>query len=214
MNLQDPIVCTYVLEESGYTENSGLALAATMGADWLHFNQNDPLFEEWLASGYRKHFRRAKPAVFQRLIEDFPGTVRSAGGSARLWASPLTRSEEIPKFVKRLQMSNFSFADSALEYRQAPVTVRVNEKLEMSFGKAAVAAAHASQNLALKLKAEDSALLDIWRSTGYAVEASRGPFVETTNPTGVVEDFGITEVPAGSITAQASVTDSFITEKD
>lgn len=201
----DPIVCTYIIEDSGFSEPEGLALAGSMGAYWLSANKHDPLLEEWMTSGYRKHFRRAKPVAFEKLLTEIPGTVFSHNNT-RLWASKLTRSEAIPKLIKRLQMSNFTFTDGgALETSTALVKVIVNESLAMSFGKAAVAAAHSTQNLSLLLESDYPELLDIWRNSGYSTLTSRGSFEVTSNPMGSVQDFGLTEVPAGSTTAQAFI---------
>lgn len=207
----DPIIATYVIEETGFSEPRGLSLAATMGAHWLNANENDPLLEEWLASGYRKHFRRAKTSVFERLISEVPGVV-TFDGKTRLWASTLTRSEDTPKLVKRLQMSNFTLSEAEVDpdSDESPVQVIVNDELGMSFGKAAVAAAHASQNLALLLKAESPQRHDIWREMGYRTVVSRGKFSEDHVFIATVEDFGLTEVAAGSVTAQAFIIDENI----
>lgn len=202
MNIVDPLLCTYVIEESGFTEAQGLDLAASMGAYWLESNKDAPLLHEWLDSGHRKHFRRAKPNVFEKLQSELPSVVLEQSG-LRLWASPLTRFSEIPKIVKKLQMSNFSFVEDNSYISKGLVTVRVNETLEMSFGKAAVAAAHATQELVRRLEVEDSNLLDIWKRTGYSTTVARGNLIEVSGFQSAIEDFGLTEVPAGSITAQA-----------
>lgn len=210
----DPIVCTYVIEDTSFSESEGFSLSASMGAHWLVENSEDPLYSEWLDSGYRKHFRRAKTAAFEKLIAELPGTIL-VGETTRLWASSLMRSEAIPKSVKRLQMSNFTLAlNKSEEEKEALVRVAINSELEMSFGKAAVAAAHAAQNLAIGLKAIQPASLDIWKGTGYANIATRGTIVKRSTLTGSVQDFGLTEVPAGSTTAQAFLIDRYIKERN
>jgi len=203
----DPIVCTYVVEEPIFSEAAGFKLAAAMGSKWLETNAEDPLLAEWLDSGYRKHLRRAKASVFKRLIEEIPGTVVTDDRGARLWASPLTRATKIPNLVKRLQMSNFSFRTveplTSLMLQDDSVQIVVDRNLDMSFGKAGIAVAHASQNLTLALRELDPTSLDIWRSRGYPVLPFRGEFLKGDEPTAIVEDHGLTEVEAGAITAKA-----------
>ena len=205
----DSIICTYVIEDTHFSEPEGLALAGSMGAKWYFEKKSDPLYDEWITSGYRKHFRRAKPSAFNKLIQDTPGALISSSIS-RLWASNLMRSEDISSSIRRLQMSNFTLdASQITDNAFALVEVVVNNQLEMSFGKAAAAAAHATQNLAVLLEVTNSTLLDPWRKSGFAITASRGVIVDRATPFGSVQDFGLTEVPAGSTTAQAFITDSY-----
>lgn len=200
----DPIVCTYVIEDTHFSESEGLSLAGTMRASWVIEQKSDPLYGSWLDSGYRKHFRRAKTAAFEKLIEEIPGMVLSSPHT-RLWASPLMGTEELPKLIKRLQMSNFTLTPNIAVTELAPVGVVVNSELSMSFGKAAAGAAHAAQNLAIELERSYPALLDIWAKAHFATTASSGELIERDSISASVQDLGLTQVPAGSITAQAFI---------
>lgn len=204
----EPIVCTYIIEDTGFSEAEGLSLSASMGAYWLALNRKDLLVDEWLNSGYRKHMRRAKSSVFEKLMGEHRFTVLS-GPTTRIAALQLMRAEAIDKSIRRLQMSNFSLSEAVkTPLLQALVEIVVNSELAMSFGKASVAAAHASQNLALELEILNPAFLDIWQRQGYTSRASYGLIEERNTLNSFVRDSGLTEVPEGSITAQAFISES------
>jgi len=207
----DPLLCTYVIEETPpsdewYAFEEGVALAGVMGAQWISEHVESPTEElnEWLSQGYRKHLRRAKTKDFDKLVDEVPGLILE-GSYGRLFASVLHRKSTAPKTLNRLQLSGFKVSERRAKLPAAPLEIMVNESLSMSFGKAAVAAAHAAQNIFLKYHSEPTPSFDNWINHGFSATASQGLVEPSSVQYAQVEDFGLTEVPAGSITALAQL---------
>lgn len=216
MNTENPYVVTYFFEEMAdavgrwHTVESGATFAAQLSAKWFfdRCHRKTPALDEWLATGYRKHARRAKTKNFDKLVEAFPGEIVSTP-HGRVFASELYRAGELPKEFRSEQLSNFKVSYDAVEPNsETPVLVTVNSELGMSFGKAVVAAAHSAQNLVLEhFNKGHVRELSSWADKGFPLSVTLAPV-----PQGLVEgtyaevrDFGLTEVPEGSITAVAQL---------
>lgn len=209
----DPLLVTYVIEEASgeseewYSTEEAAELSALASADWLleHSDPSPLNFDSWLASGFRKHLRRAKPAQFEKLIAEVKGSV-IAGPYGRLFVSEIHRRSETPKLISKLQLSGFKPREkqsgSASDSR---VEIILNESLGMSFGKAVIASAHAAQQLALTLMSEDIENLNSWAMNGFETNVSFGNPYPSSVKYALIEDHGLTEVPAGSITALAQI---------
>ncbi len=207
----DPLICTYVIEEAQpneewYAFEEGVSLAGVMGAQWIadRIVASDHNLDSWLANGYRKHLRRAKTKDFDRLVEEVPGAVIS-GSYGRLFASELHRKSETSRIVNKLQLSGFKVSERKAKQYAAPAEITVNEELSMSFGKASIASAHAAQNLFLRYHETPSVAFTNWLNHGFASKAAQGIVEPSSVQYAQVEDFGLTEVAAGSITALAQL---------
>lgn len=204
----EPILCTFILEEGDYTEQQAFQAVALAAVLWLDDEHDHALLEEWFATGHRKHLRRAKPAQFERVLNEVDGGALFADTDGpRVWVSKLHRANETPKLVARQQLSGFKFTAAGEPDQTAAVQVRLNPDLSMSFGKAAVATAHAVQNLSIKLAEEADELLDIWAEDELTIAVERGDFAARPEFAVAIQDHGLTEVPAGSVTAQAFFVD-------
>jgi len=204
----EPILCTFLLEEGDYTEQQAFQAVATAASLWLGDEHDTSLLKEWFKTGHRKHLRRAKPNQFARVLAEVDGGgLFAQSPGPRVWVSDLHRADETPKLLARQQLSGFKFTELGDADSNAPVQVRINPELSMSFGKAAIATAHAVQNLTLKLAEEADGLLDIWAENELSVAVKRAPFEERPEFAVTIHDHGLTEVPAGSITAQAFFVD-------
>lgn len=210
----DPLLVTYVIEEA-FSENGewystleAAELSAHGSVLWLlqNIDRYPATFQPWIESGYRKHLRRAKPAQFEKMISELEGLVVS-GPYGRLFISEIHTKNETPKILSKLQLSGFKAQeknDSVID-SEALVNVILNDDLGMSFGKAVIAAAHAAQQLALLLASETPEEFNGWAVNGYLVKASFGTPVSSSVKYARIEDHGLTEVPAGSITALAQL---------
>lgn len=209
----DPLLVTYVIEESlgadgkWYSTVEAAELSAHGSVLWLieHIDRYPAEFHPWLQSGYRKHLRRAKIKDFERLIAEEKGLVVT-GPRGRLFISEIHSKSQTPKVLSRLQLSGFKPHDESpwASSFDAPVEVILNDSLGMSFGKAVVASAHAAQQLALTLMTEDPEALNTWSLADYRVNASFGIPEVSSGKHARIEDHGLTEVPAGSVTAVAN----------
>lgn len=149
--------------------------------------------EEWLETGYRKSVRAIKrpqdfdlPDIAEK-ISVAPFTSVSAGATLPM------RKEELPSTLRRAQVTGWEHKvlDQEPEPRDlGKHLLLLNESLGMSCGKAAAQAAHALMMFALAHQtvpyldvvfAPEEVLLD---TDGYKVV-----------------DNGLTEIPAGSLTA-------------
>lgn len=214
----DPLLSTFVIEErlgadgDWYSTEEAAALAARVSVQ-LHESElkRDPaLVSEWLASGHRKHLRRAKPAQFEKLIREVPGVLLD-GPHGRLFATTLHRKSETPALVSKLQLSHFK---SRVKEHPAPestaVEILLNENLGMSFGKAVIAAAHVAQAMLISLGERDAReQLQRWEKDSYQVSVRWATVDERESDVRIV-DHGLTEVPSGSVTALARWNDSSI----
>lgn len=210
----DPLLVTYVIEESlgadgnWYSTVEAAELSAHGSVLWLlgHIDSYPAEFHPWLQSGYRKHLRRAKTKDFEKLVAEQKGLVIS-GPRGRLFISEIHSKSQTPKILSRLQLSGFKPQDESswASSFDAPVEVILNDSLGMSFGKAVIASAHAAQQLALALMAEDPETLNNWSLGDYRVNASFGTPEASSVKYARIEDHGLTEVPAGSITALAQL---------
>lgn len=197
------VLKTYLVEDTTLPELQVLSALATVGALQATESTTSPLADQWYNTGYRKHLRRAKTGQLARVEEELSGKSYDIDG-VRVWVSEISEQDDIPNMIRRQQLSGFKF-DQSKFLSSAPVTVRINDDLGMSFGKAGVAAAHAGQLLVLKLAAGDSPAFDMWMQAGFKTQAEYGA-IDVVNFTGAtVEDYGLTEVPEGSLTAQAFI---------
>lgn len=213
---QDPFVVTYIFEEPPdadvrwHSIESGASAAAQLSALWIATRLDDGSADlgEWLDTGYRKHARRAKSRNFAKIIDNYPGEVIETI-YGRVFASEPIRFSELPQDFKREQLSNFKVKPHRMPVGEtSPILVTVNEDRGMSFGKAVVAAAHAVQNLITQdLAHQESVELRDWAEAGFPVEVKVGalPHDMVEQTYAKVEDFGLTEVPEGSVTAIAQL---------
>lgn len=221
----DPYVVTYIFEEPSdasvkwHTLEQGASFAAQISAKWVSKNREklgEPAFTQWLSSGYRKHARRAKTKDFEAAVELLESTplegVVLHTPNGRIFVSLPLLNSEIPSKVKKLQMSNFKVSEVPYSANYSPVVVIVNAELNMSFGKAVIAAAHASQLLILEEIPKNDKILSEWELLNFAneVRVDSLPSDLVEHYYAVVRDFGLTEVPEGSITATAHVRPEYL----
>jgi hypothetical protein len=209
----DPLLVTYVIEESSgegeewYSTEEAAELSALASAVWLleHIDRYPLNFDPWLASGFRKHLRRAKPAQFEKLIAEVKGSV-TPGPYGRIFVSEIHGKSDTPKLISKLQLSGFKPQERQREdEEERAVEIVLNDSLDMSFGKAVIASAHAAQQLALSLMSEDFEYLNSWAIDGFETNVSFGNPSPSSVKYALIEDHGLTEVPAGSITALAQL---------
>lgn len=207
----DAILSTFVIEErlgsdgSWYSTEEAAELAARLSIRLYVeiLSQDLELFPEWIASGHRKHLRRAKTSQFEKVIREVPGVVID-GPHGRMFASALHRKGETPALISKLQLSHFkeSIKDHSVSSRTL-VEVVLNDKLGMSFGKAVIAAAHVAQSIFFSLReSEETERLQRWAEDDYHVSVRWGDAANIVSDARIV-DHGLTEVPTGSVTAIA-----------
>jgi hypothetical protein len=209
----DPLLVTYVIEEAfgengeWYSTIEAAELSALASTVWLleRIDRYPRNFQPWIEGGFRKHLRRAKPAQFEKLIAEVPGLV-IPGPYGRLFASEIHSKSETNKLLSKLQLSGFKAEEKPLSNSDAaPVEIILNEALGMSFGKAVIASAHAAQQLALSFMGEQFEDLNVWSDAGYSTAVRFGTPSPSSVKYALIEDHGLTEVPAGSITALAQL---------
>lgn len=164
------------------------------------------VLQEWGAGRFRKVVRRAKKSQFLTTHE-FPGiTIGETGATVR--ALLPFRANELPKPIKRLQVSGPDLESPYSTSKRDGLEISINPELEMSSGKKAAQAAHAAQ---MAYQQADGFSRDRWRKAGFPIFVKLhsnypGEFESHANfDTVKVYDAGLTEIPAGSLTATATL---------
>lgn len=156
----------------------------------------------WMKGRIRKILRRAKNSTWEAVQAEDGETYEIDGVHLRILTP--TAMDAIPKTVSKCQVSHLSTLENTVATHGSPLPylkIYTNRSLNMSAPKAAVAAAHVAQLMAMKLTPEDYAA---WKNDSFALTVSSlgtlGNFEEAM-ATVTVHDAGLTEVTPGSITA-------------
>lgn len=159
-------------------------------------------YQRWMDGRIRKILRRAKNSGWDAVQEVDGETYEVDGVSIRVLTP--TAMDAIPRPVAKCQVSHLTTLENtvATHGSDAPhLKIYTNRSLNMSAPKAAVAAAHVSQLMAMKLTDED---YEAWKASSFALTVSSlgeiTDFVESVSSV-AVHDAGLTEVVPGSITA-------------
>lgn len=201
MSRPDDLVQPILVAKGGSHLNTIKAAAlASIGAYVAH--RDDPAWNEWLQGRFTKTARRAKPTDLDKLLEsDVPAFGISVGDASAAAATPM-RYADFPKVLAKAQVSGTDFPreDGHVEPPSA-VALFVDEKL--TTGKASAQAAHAlwmwamsvgfdafvgPLGIPLSVDLVDQELLK-------AMQPDVGQKILR------VHDAGLTEIPAGSLTA-------------
>lgn len=192
------------------TEFSDLELAHALAvavANFLdrtrHNTEWAKAVDTWKEGRIRKIIRRAKNARWDKVQDEEGLTTTHNGITIRVFVP--CAMDEIPANIKKCQVSGIK-TDKPREYRTIPETgsylmIFLNESLNMTAGKSAVAAAHVAHLMAEKLTEEDYA---VWSNNGFPLAVSTltsvGDWLEDYAAV-TIHDGGLTEVEPGSITA-------------
>jgi peptidyl-tRNA hydrolase len=159
-------------------------------------------YQRWMNGRIRKILRRAKNSAWDAVQEVDGETYEVEGVSIRVLTP--TAMDSIPRQVAKCQVSHLSTTpDEKATYGSEKPFLKIytNRSLNMSAPKAAVAAAHVAQLMAMKLTDED---YSAWKASSFALSVSSlgevTDFVESVSSV-AVHDAGLTEVVPGSITA-------------
>lgn len=196
-----------VLLRAGTHEDAVRAAAVASVTAWVAAPDH-PGWEPWLATGFAKSVRRAKPAQFEAL--------RSAAlseygrGDARALAFAPVAYDEMPRELGRLQVSGTDLERAGWDSPAPDVPagtlvpeIVMNEGLGMTTGKACAQAAHA---LFVWAACADPDRLSAWVAAGGPVSVTglgKAAFEAAADgPCAVViSDAGHTEIDPGSTTA-------------
>lgn len=160
----------------------------------------------WMSGRFGKLLKRLKPKYFAKMIETVEGYLYVEGNVSLFVIQPFRRSE-LPTLAKKAQVSGLQLLED--EESNTPKTnlstgirITLNNSLNMSASKAAIAAAHALQLLRDSIYSlKDEPLKEVFENSEIEVVWST---IDSNNlPEIVIRDAGLTEVTPGSITAVA-----------
>jgi peptidyl-tRNA hydrolase len=180
-----------------------LASVRIYAVDRAYGNAHLPMWTEWLAGPFAKSVRRADPSTFRKALDqlDPNDCVHVTVGTAQAVAYRPVRATEMPKPLKRLQVSGTELTRDA---KEAPVnagpTIVLNDSLGMSTGKAAAQAAHA---LFLWFLHQNPDTVRGDANIRFLPEAEFTALIASSGSQHVIEDAGRTEIEPGSVTAFA-----------
>lgn len=189
-------------------ETVAIAVASFTPVSYVDAPDN---WKEWNETNFRKILKRMKPNQFDKIAEKTPETIdkyfyRSGSENVEVVVfEPLRKSEKIDA-LKTAQVSHFTTVDeelSSVTKFGVPV-VTLNKELNMSAGKASVAAAHALQKLREHMFVNDSLSFQMWEAH-KRIHVRWDSIDENDDSVVVIHDSGLTEVIPGSITAVAEM---------
>ena len=164
-----------------------------------------PAFETWLDGRFRKVVRRARGAAWDA-AGAVPG-VLVRRGTAEVRAFPPVPNASLPRELAKLQVGGTDLVDPEPPGPPPPDAARLwlPPALEMTTGKAAAQAGHASMLLWSALPTDE--LRARWRAAGYPLAVRRATPARWAALAGTapveVADGGFTEVAPGSVTVRA-----------
>jgi hypothetical protein len=182
-------------------------ISAVAGASAISFRArdvNDPAWVEWLSGPFAKSVRRADAKTFRKVITELGdlSPVIYEVGDARAAAFPPMPTDQLPKLLSKLQVSNTHLPDkdsAAPAFGARTPTIWLNADLDMSTGKAAAQAAHAAMLWLIQMPdAPVNAPLVVFRPQTI-LEGVAEDF-----PAAVIRDAGRTEIAPNSLTAVAT----------
>lgn len=168
----------------------------------LIFKEALPVWDEWLSGPFAKSVRRADNATYKKVLDliDPNDTYTIKIGLAEVTAFRPVRASEMPKPLKRLQVTGTELPDSGFTHSSMGPTIYLDAGLQMTTGKAAAQAAHAMFLWYLGQE-PGTALINC-----NIVELASEEFVDRLQSSGsryVIQDAGRTEIEPGSTTAFA-----------
>lgn len=159
-------------------------------------------YSRWMDGRIRKILRRAKNSAWEAVQAEDGETYEVDGVTIRVMTP--SAMDAIPRAVSKCQVSNLATIEDKVATHGALspfLKIYTNRSLNMSAPKAAVAAAHVAQLMAMKLTEED---YDAWKTASFPLTVSSlgeiTDFIESVSSV-AVHDAGLTEVIPGSITA-------------
>lgn len=159
--------------------------------------------EAWLDGRIRKLVKRGRNKQWTDLEQVTVFSSETRVGSATVKSfSPVPTSQVAPE-IRKLQLTGLKTVSSpAKPTSQDALNVTISADLNMSVSKSAAQAAHAAQLFIMR--AEEQLVRD-WIDAGTRVTVNFGHVEdEGKADTIYVYDAGLTEIPAGSLTAVAS----------
>lgn len=186
---------------------SPLNLATATAIGTLHYldkvrsNKPDKVVL-WESGRFRKLLRRAKNSAWDKLESEEYIESTTLGVVVRVF--PLYTQDETPNVLRRCQISGLKSlpdsSDEAATSSPISLTIILNERLQMSASKAAIAAAHVAHMMSLTLSDKE---YEAWKAEEFALSVSSNSEIseEESTATISIHDAGLTEVPTGSVTA-------------
>lgn len=175
------------------THHQAIADAASASVLAYLADPTNPAWEEWLDGAHTKTVRRAR-------ARDLDPLGLTAAGVARAGV-PMTY-EDMPRSVTRLQVSGTDLPRTEPDVVASPVTIAVLDTL--TTGKAAAQAGHALWAWMLPLLTDDPEKVADFAARGAPVNIVTVTDADLPLIAGhQVRDNGLTEIPAGTLTAVA-----------
>lgn len=199
--LVQPIILLVDREEPA-GEQHGIAAAALASVQALLRDPENPSWRTWAQGAFAKSVRRADAKMFAKVLANFPDhALAVVGEGTAVGFSPMPACS-LPKLLAKLQVSGTQLP-AGEPLPDAPLTIVLNDSLDMSTGKAAAQAAHALFAWLLDAK---PAVVEAWVAEGTPLRVTKLPAKEfrkgarkAAGP--VIRDAGRTEIEPGSTTA-------------
>lgn len=195
-----------VNETNEFSENALAQATAHAVVAFLDAARSNPEWgiavDRWRQGRIRKILRRAKNARWDKLAEEEGLTTTFNGITVRVFVP--SAMDEIPANIRKCQVSGIKVTQNEwLEHPKiAPgLQIHTNGALDMSPGKAAIAAAHVAHLTAERLTAEE---YEQWKENGYPIALSKLSNIDSwveRYALVAIHDGGLTEVEPGSLTA-------------
>lgn len=202
---EDPRAMIFVVNDDKNITLTDTEVIEAVIHSMLHVLASDdaqPAVSQWLDGRIRKLVKRARNKQWDDLdnVEIF--YAETTVGSAKVKAFAPIPVSQTPAEVRKLQLTGLKTTPSEDTTKtDAGLHVTVNSELSMSVSKSAAQAAHAVQ-LFIMNNHEDE--VKSWVESGCIVNVAFNTITDDSSA-GVVHvyDAGLTEIPAGSLTATA-----------
>lgn len=199
--LVQPIILRIDKEDPSNEDEALSAVARAAVISYLN-SPEDQNWGVWAQQAFAKSVRRANPKMFAKVLDMFPNAMVSEVGKAQAVGLPPMLANNLPKLIAKLQVSGTQLPAGG-EVLRSPISIAVNDSLEMSTGKAAAQSAHA---LFAWLTYADAVQIEHWLSQKAPVgikHLDRAEFLKLSDEAAgpVIQDAGRTEIEPGSMTA-------------
>lgn len=197
----NPYAMPIVVRQSPDATHEDTLLAVARGVVLILSDSRwDEQVKQWNSSLYRKVVRRAKSSKWDSITQSLEGVTASHRDSAAFVMPPMPVSDT-PREVSRLQVSGLDLPKSQ-SAENAPLegltlAVSMNPALDITTGKACAQIGHAAHLAILHSPPE---VVVEWENSGLHMVL--GTWQDDAEL--IVQDSGLTEIPPGSVTAQAA----------